>query len=103
MLLAPSRENLEENNRSGSGCSKEGNSTKMEPLSLLLPPLPPGPGGRGGGLEACRRAPGARSEWGKGGAGPAALGKKVSEFFGVALFPKMEEKLGKGNNVTHAH
>ena len=49
------------------------------------------------------RAPGARSEWGEGGAGPSAPGKEVSEFFGVALFPKMEEKLGKVNDVTHAH
>lgn len=34
---------------------QEGNSTKMESLFLLLRPLPPGPGGRRGGGEACRR------------------------------------------------
>ena len=43
---------------------------------------------------------GGRSESGGGGAGPAAPGKEISEFLCVALFPKMEEKLGKGNDVT---
>lgn len=37
---------------------------------------------------------------GGGGAGPAAPGMQVSEFLCVALFPKMEEKLGKGSEVS---
>ena len=72
-----------------------------EPVGLQSTPRPRRERGRAGGLQ--ERAPGARSEWGEGGAGPSAPGKEVSEFFGVALFPKMEEKLGKGNDVTHAH
>lgn len=62
----------------------------MESLSLLLlPPLLPGPGGRGGGLEACRRElPGRALSRGKGVPGLLRRGKRFLNFLVWSSSPK---------------
>lgn len=91
--MTPGAENLEENNRSGSGFSRQETRLRWS-LCRSSPSPPPRPWrerGRGGGVR--EGAQGASSEQ-----GPEAPGKEVSEIF-RGNFPKMEEKLGEGGEA----
>lgn len=75
---------------------EDGNSTKMESLSLLLHTLPMSPdeeGGRDGGVQ--ERAPGALSARGKGVLDLRRRGKGFLKIF-CSYFPENERRMGEG-------